>query len=212
MSQIDNLIDQLASDGAVPPRGSLGGSTGRFAGVLLGALILCLVILMAMYGRPFAALPYVGFTPYLAKWAYSVVLVILAAYALYGLGRPGTPTTKKMAVLALPFIAVALLAMIELVSGKSLVVGETWGRCLICMALLSPLAFAFAVVAVRQLAPVNLRAGGLAAGLFGGGIAASAYAPYCAEQGTLYMLTFYCAPTLVMAGIGWLCGPRLLRW
>lgn len=208
MSQIDSLIDQLAADGAIAPRGYMG----RFAGMLFGALLLCVLMLMAIYGAPFRALPVVGFAPYLAKWAYSVVLVIAAVLALHGLGRPGTPTAKKMLFLALPFAGVALLAMMELASGKSLQIGETWQRCLICMAILSPIAFGFAVVAVRQLAPVDLRSGGLAAGLFGGGIAASAYAPYCAEQGTLYMLTFYCGPTLVMAAIGWLCGPKLLRW
>lgn len=208
MSNIDNLINQLASDGAMPPRGYMG----RFSVLLAASLFLSVLILMGLYGAPFSALPYVGWGPYLAKWAYSVVLVIAAIFALYGLGRPGTPTTKKMLFLVIPFAAVFILSMGELVRGETLHMGETWSRCLTSMALLSPIAFACAVLGVRQLAPVDLRAGGLAAGLFGGGIAASAYAPYCAEQGMLYMLTFYCLPTLVMAGIGWLCGPKLLRW
>lgn len=208
MNGIDDLVNQLAGDGAVAPR----GHTVRFGGMLAASLLLCVIILMGLYGAPFSALPYVGWGPYLAKWAYSVVLVIAAIFALYGLGRPGTPTSKKMLFLALPFAAIFILSMGELARGETLHMGETWDRCLTCMALLSPVAFVCAVIGVRQLAPVNLRAGGLAAGLFGGGIAASAYTPYCAEQGMLYMLTFYCGPTMVMAAIGWLCGPRLLRW
>jgi len=40
----------------------------------------------------------------------------------------------------------------------------------------------------------------------------TAYAPFCPGEGALYFVTFYLLPILAMAGIGWLAGPRLLRW
>ena len=50
------------------------------------------------------------------------------------------------------------------------------------------------------------------AGLFGGALSMTAYAPFCPELGMTFMTLYYCLPILVMAGIGWMFGPRLLRW
>ena len=46
----------------------------------------------------------------------------------------------------------------------------------------------------------------------GGAVAMAVYSPYCPERGALFMAVFYCLPILAMAGLGWLLGPRLLRW
>lgn len=67
-------------------------------------------------------------------------------------------------------------------------------------------------MATRWLAPTELRKAGAVAGIFGGSVAMSAYAPFCPELGMLFMTAFYILPILVMAGIGWLTGPKLLRW
>ena len=41
---------------------------------------------------------------------------------------------------------------------------------------------------------------------------ATAYAPFCPEHGAGFFILFYCGPTALLAGLGWLAGPRLLRW
>ena len=50
------------------------------------------------------------------------------------------------------------------------------------------------------------------AGLFGGGLAACAYVPFCGELGAIHLLVFYGGPIIGLAVLGWLLGPPLLRW
>jgi hypothetical protein len=107
---------------------------------------------------------------------------------------------------------VAALLVLDLAVGRSEFPGTTWRTCLIAMGVMSPIAFAGAILATRWLAPTQPRRAGLVAGLFGGAVAMSAYAPYCPEHGIAYLAVFYCLPILAMAGLGWILGPRLLRW
>ncbi len=208
MTGTDDLIADLAQQGAGP-----GPHTKRRFFVPLAVVsLLCGIVLVAILGMPFQAVPYVGISPYVMKWAFSLVLVVGGALALHALCKPGRDARLQMRLLALPFVVVALFTVIEVLMLEPRFPGVTWLRCLAAMALLSPLAFTGAIVAARWLAPTDLHSAGLAAGLFGGGVAATAYAPFCPELGALYMLTFYCMPILVMGAIGWLCGPRLLRW
>lgn len=208
MSKTDSLIDRLATDGAAPRTGSIA----RFVAPMAGAATICAAIVILAFDSPFASVTTDGFSPIFVKWGFSIALLLLSGFALWFMGRPGRSTGGTLATLTVPFVLVAALLVLDLLIGQQSFPGETWRRCLIAMALMSPIAFAGAIIATRSLAPVRPSRAGFAAGLFGGAVAMTAYSPYCPERGMVYMAVFYCLPILAMAAIGWLLGPRLLRW
>jgi hypothetical protein len=208
MSNTYTLIDQLSADGAAPP----AGAAARFAAPLAGAAALCALVVALLLDGAFASTATEGFSPIIVKWGFSLALVMLSAFALWAIGKPGRRTGGMIYAMSVPFVLVAALLALDLLMGNSAFPGATWKTCLAAMAVMSPIAFAGAVLATRWLAPVKLRRAGLAAGLFGGAVAMTCYAPFCPEHGMLYMAVFYCLPILTMAALGWLLGPRLLRW
>lgn len=209
MSTIDSILDELASEGALPA----AGHSLRFITPLLVALVVCAGATIATLDGAFAGVETDGAGPILVKWGFSLALVLMAPIALWTLGRPGRKSKWSVAVLSAPFLLVLGLLVMDLsMNPQTSFPGSTWQQCLTAMALLSPLAFGGAIIAMRALAPTNPTRAGLVAGLFGGGVAMTAYAPFCPERGMLYMAVFYCLPILTMAAIGWLAGPKLLRW
>jgi hypothetical protein len=208
MTNTASLIDRLVDEG---PR-SKGGHTQRFALPLLAAFGLCIMGVALTLDGAFATLESEGIGSIGVKWGFSLALLGLGAAALWVLGKPGRPTRQAVYALAIPFIPIVVLLALELTIAGPLPFGETWRECLAAMLVMSPIAFAGAVLAMRALAPTDLRRAGLAAGLFGGAVAMTAYTPYCPERGILYMVEFYCLPIMAMAAFGWAAGPRLLRW
>lgn len=208
MTNTETLIDQLSKDGASPDR----GNRGQFAYPIMAVLVLCAAGVLLVFGEPFAAVDAYGIGPMVVKWGFSFALLLLCAGAMWILGKPGRSARWPTVALAVPFIPVAALLMFELAIAGPLVRGETWLQCLLAMAVMSPIGFAAAMLAMRSLAPTNLRRAGLVAGLFGGSVAMTAYSPFCPELGMSYMTVFYILPIFVMAAIGWLAGPKLLRW
>jgi len=208
MSDTDSLIDKLASSGAAPR----GGSLLHFTTPLVAVGLICTLGAILFLEDAFASIDTHGFSPMIVKWGFSLAVLLLSAFALWAIGRPGRRSGGATRALAVPFALVAALVLLELLVGKFTFPGATWKQCLVAMAVMSPVAFIGAILAARWLAPTNLRRAGLAAGLFGGAVAMTAYSPFCPEHGMLYLAVFYCLPILAMAGLGWLLGPRLLRW
>ncbi|MCB2067067.1 MAG: DUF1109 domain-containing protein [Erythrobacter sp.] len=207
MSTTDDLIEQLAAS-APPPQRSLG----RFLLPLAMAMLLCTFGVAMLLEGAFAPAASDGLAPIMVKWGFSLALLAMSAGALWAIGQPGRRTSEATRALAIPFALVALLLVLELVVGGRPFPGTTWQRCLIAMAMMSPLAFAGAIMAARWLAPTQLRRAGMVAGLYGGAVAMTAYVPFCPGHGMAYLAVFYCLPILAMAGLGWILGPRLLRW
>ncbi|APE28538.1 NrsF family protein [Aurantiacibacter gangjinensis] len=208
MTDLDNLLDRMAADGAAPTK----QANWRFVQPLIFAALACAFGVAIVLDGAFATVADAGMGPMFVKWGFSIALLLLSALALWVIGRPGRPTGSMMLAVAVPFAFVAALLALDLSMATSGFPGEAWQRCLTAMAVMSPVAFAGAIVAARWLAPTNLRRAGLVAGLFGGAVAMTAYAPYCLGSSMLYVAVFYILPILTMAGLGWLLGPRLLRW
>ncbi len=208
MTSTDDLIGTLATQGAP----GHGAGAARFALPLLAALALCVLATGLALDGAFSPYADTGLAPLLFKWGFSLWLVLLAPLALWLLGRPGREARWTLIALAVPFAATSALFAIALLSTRQEFPGEAWQTCLAAMTILSPLAFGGAIIAVRMLAPTDLRRAGIVAGLFGGGVAMTAYAPFCPGSGMLYMMAFYCLPIAAMAALGNFAGPRLLRW
>ena len=204
----DNLIAALAAQGTDPR----SGGPLRFVLPLLAVLALCALAVNAALDNAFAPYAETGPAPLLVKWAFSVSLVVLAPLTLWLLGRPGRDAGWMLGALTVPFAAVGALFVSDMMMAEPLFPGEAWQTCLTAMLTMSPLAFAGAIIALRHLAPTDLQRAGFVAGVFGGGVAMTAYAPFCPGAGMLYMVVFYCLPILAMAATGYLMGPKLLRW
>ncbi len=208
MTDTQSLIDQLAQESVAPA----GGYVRSFALPLLAAMALCGIGVSVLLDGAFAKVAMDGMGPLAVKWGFSIALIALCIAALLVLGKPGRPARTALIGVLIPFIPVAAMFAIEVAITGPRVAGATWASCLVAMAVMSPIGFAGAIAAMRALAPVDLHRAGFIAGLFGGAVAMTAYAPFCPELGMGYMVVFYCLPLLAMAGIGWLTGPKLLRW
>lgn len=212
MTDLNILIDRLADDFAFSPAFSPAGAARRFAVPLMAVMALCGLGVVLVLDGAFASVAINGVGPIMAKWGFSVAVLLLSIGALFVLGEPGRPTGWAFGALALPFVPVVALLGLELAMIGPVIEAPTWRLCLTAMLVMSPMGFAGAVLAVRALAPTDLHRAGLAAGLFGAAVAMTAYAPFCPGLGMRFMALFYCLPMLAMAGIGWLAGPKLLHW
>jgi len=210
----DELVQMLATghepvDARAPAR--------RLAvAAALGALVAAALMLAFLGVRPdisrVASLP--------MFWIKLGFVVGLAAFALpvtLRLGRPGARLGRLPWGLAAPVAVVWLLAAVAVWTAApderaSLILGGTWASCVPTIAALSIPPFAFALRALRGLAPTRLRLAGAAAGLLAGSIGASAYALHCPELAAPFLALWYLAGVLLPAAVGAWIGPRALAW
>jgi hypothetical protein len=203
----DELIERLASGPAHGPAPRL-----RFVLPLIGGALLAVALLAAALGAPLQALALTGPAPFAMKLGFALSLALASGAALFASARPGARLRGRLAVIAVLFLAVIVLAGMEIFAGRPAWPGATWARCFASIALLSPLTFAGAMLALRRLAPTRLRLSGALAGLLAASVAASAYTLWCPETGAVFLLSWYAAP-IALAGIaGAIIGPRMLRW
>ena len=151
------------------------------------------------------------------KVAFPLSLAIGAFVVLKRLVVPGAQVGTRWAVPGVPVLAVwigalAVLANVPATERLSLMLGMTWRTCPFNIVFLSlPLCVAL-VWAVRQMAPTNLRAASALAGLLAGSVATIVYCLHCPEMEVPFWAIWYLAGMLIPAALGWLFGPRLLRW
>ncbi len=213
MSETD-LVAALAADlRPVPPR----AMTARLlAALALGALVSVVLTLALLGPRP--DMPEaMGGPMFWIKDGYALVLCGIAVWACERLARPGAKAGARIAWLAVPVVALAVLAGWRLSVAPAqdrhaLMMGGSARVCpwMILAASLPPLAGL--VWAVRGMAPTRLRLAGLMLGVAAGGAGAAAYALHCTESAAPFLALWY---TLGVAGaglLGLLAGPRLLRW
>jgi hypothetical protein len=146
-----------------------------------------------------------------------MIVVILTSIALTKLARPGGERRTPIALVALPFVAIILLAAISLASAPSshwerMVVGDQWLECLISIPIIAIVPFAAIIWAVRAMAPTDLRRAGALAGLAAGGVSATAYAFHCMDDSLPFVALWYGGTIALCTLAGAVLGPRLLRW
>jgi hypothetical protein len=112
---------------------------------------------------------------------------------------------------------IALLALIAMLlappSARDLMLmGHSARLCpfLVLASALPPLAGL--IWAMRGLAPTQFRETGFVIGLAAGGIGAFAYAWHCNETGAPFLAVWFSLGIGAAAFLGWLVGPRVLRW
>jgi hypothetical protein len=71
---------------------------------------------------------------------------------------------------------------------------------------------AAALLGLRHGAPTRPSVTGAVAGLLSAGLAATLYASHCTDDSPLFVATWYSIATALVAAVGALAGPRVLRF
>ena len=151
------------------------------------------------------------------KLGFPAALAAAGLLAAMRLSRPGASLDAVPGALAVPVLAMWLLAVISLARAAphlwpELFFGRTWRACPFLIAMLSVPVLIAVLWAMKGLAPTRLRLAGGAAGLLAGASGAFVYALHCPEMEAPFLAVWYLLGMLIPAGAGALLGPRLLRW
>lgn len=188
--------------------------------LLLGALAglaLSIALVLAVLGpRPDLRAAFA--TPmFWIKLLYPLSLALIAGTASERLARPAASARARILALGIPVFLVFALAAIQFGLAPpnlrmALLMGGSARLCpLLVVAAAVPVLFGL-VWAMRGLAPTRLREAGAIIGLAAGGAGAFAYAWHCTETGAPFLAVWYTLGIAAAAVLGWLAGPRLLRW
>ena len=210
----DDLVAMLAAGGGAV---DAGAPRRRFAQALGGGGFGALLLMAAVMGvRP--DLPAMASEPmFWAKLAYCAALAAAALALVARMARPGARAAGWAIVLALPLLAMWLLAALALSGAtaaerEALVFGSTWRACALSIALVSLPLFAALLWAMKDLAPTRPALAGAAAGFLAGAAAALVYSLHCPELAAPFLGIWYPLGMLIPAVAGALIGRRLLRW
>jgi hypothetical protein len=151
------------------------------------------------------------------KLGFPAALAAGGFLAAMRLSRPGASLDAVPGTLAVPVLAMWLLAVISLARAApdlwpELFFGRTWRGCPLLIAMLSAPVLVAVLWAMKGLAPTRLRLAGGAAGLLAGAAGAFVYALHCPEMAAPFLGVWYLLGMLIPTAAGALLGPRLLRW
>lgn len=151
------------------------------------------------------------------KLAFAIAIVAVASVYLTRLTRPGGGRRMPLIAIALPFVAIVLLAVTSLglapVSHwNRMIAGDAWLECLLSIPIIAIVPFATIIFAVRRTAPTNLVRTGAFAGLLAGSVSAMAYALHCTDDSVPFVAVWYVGTIILCILAGTALGPRLLRW
>ena len=151
------------------------------------------------------------------KLCFAVGIVGLALLYLTRLARPGGERRTSSLLVAMPFLAIMVVAAISLGLAPSshwnkIVTGDDWLECLVSVPIIAIVPFAISIWAVRRAAPTNLARAGAFAGLVAGGVSAMAYALHCTDDSLPFVAVWYGGTIVLCTLAGAALGPRLLRW
>lgn len=214
MAATEQLIEQLAS--GVRPTSPTAALQRLLLGIAGGASVSLLLVIL-MFGRPAALVEYTGIPAFAMKLSFSAAMMAAAAVLLYIAGRPGHRIGKRLVWLAVPPALIAVTAVMELSATApqfrdDVWLGSTWQTCLAGISLMSLPVLGGIVWAFRRFAPTRLRLAGLLAGITSGATAAVLYALYCPETTASFLVSWYSLGIAAAGLIGWIAGPRLLKW
>ena len=210
----DRLIETLSAD--LPPVPRHAARTRIALGVAAASVGVLVLIAATLGFRPDLDLAMLG-AMFWMKLAYTGSLALFALAALPTLTRPEGRPPRWLWLLTLPVAVLGLIAAHELATMPSddwvaMWFGASWRVCSPLIALFAlPIAAALIAV-VRRLAPTRLRATGAVIGLASGAVAATIYSLHCPEAGAAFVLTWYSLGIAIVAVLGALLGPRVLRW
>jgi len=209
----DDLIADLSTRlEPVPPnavqRLLLGALT---AGIVASAAVMLLVL----GPRPDLAQALASFGMW-TKLLYALALAALGGWLVERLGRPGAPAGVPAALLALPVLVVAGLALLQMAQPgadrRALLMGHSAVVCPFLIVLVALPCLVAGFWALRRMAPTRLGLAGAGAGLLAGAAGAFVYCFHCQESTAPFIAVWYTLGIALTTGIGALLGRWALRW
>lgn len=151
------------------------------------------------------------------RLAFPLATLIAAMNLASRLGRPGVSVKLAWFVVALPFIAMLLVASLMLIATPrgyrlELMLGTTWRVTTANIVLLSLPSLAAVMHAMKGLAPTRLGLAGAGAGLLAGAQGSLVYCLYSSEMSVPFWGIWYVLGVVITAGIGAVFAPFYLRW
>jgi len=210
----DDLIAMLSTNVDPVDRRQLVRTVS--AAVLVGGAVALGAMLFALGVR--ADLSNVGALTYLPlKLVFTLGTLVLTSIALTKLARPGGERSTPIALVALPFLMVMVLAAVSLAAAPSshwerMILGDQWLECLLSVPIIAIVPFAAIVWALRRTAPTDLVRSGALGGLVAGAVSATAYAFHCVDDSLPFVALWYGGTIALCTLAGAKLGPRLLRW
>jgi hypothetical protein len=206
---------KLLATGAGPA--ASGAPARRFAAAMVIGAALSLLIMAGVLGVRATLADDMGLPMFWTKFAFPAWLAAGAAVAALRLGRPGVRLAGVPAALAIPVVALWLVAGVVLASADAsqrpaLLLGETWRSCPFNITLLSLPMLAASLWAMKAYAPTRLGWSGAAAGLLAGAGGALVYAFHCPELAAPFLAVWYVLGMAIPTAVGAVAGPRILRW
>lgn len=210
----DALLDRLCADLRPVPR--LAVVRRLLLGALLGAAASAALVAATVGFRPDMAAA-ARTAMFWVKLAYALGLGGVGLWACERLSRPLGPATGRWRWLFAPVAVMVALAAWQLghaAAGERtpMVMGHTARLCSLFILLFSVPPLTGVVWATRGLAPSRLKMTGAMVGLAAGGAGAAAYALHCDENAAPFLAVWYTLGVLLAGGLGWLLGPRALKW
>lgn len=210
----NDLVDLLAT-GVTPVK--RGVPARRFGMSLPIAAIGATLLMITVFGiRPdLAVVARTGL--FWAKLAFPVCVSIGALIGATRLARPGSRVASGWPIMGAPFLlvwiaGVAIVATAAPADRLAVILGQSWKTCPFNILLLSLPGFGAILWALKGLAPTRLRLTGAVAGLLASSIGTIAYCFHCPEMSPAFWSVWYVAGMLLPAALGFIVGPRLLRW
>jgi hypothetical protein len=144
-------------------------------------------------------------------------LVIVAGVLCVALAHPGQSARTQAAALGLFAAALAAAFVVAFSDGGVSGLVNALDTTSLVTCLLSIPALALPLMgavfwALSAGAALRPRLAGAAAGLVAGGLSAALYSFYCDQDAALFVLPAYSTAVLILALIGAVLGPRLLKW
>jgi hypothetical protein len=208
-----DLIRALAADAATPTQ-SFG--TRAALDLAAGTAITAIIFFAAIGFRAdiAQALETIRFD---FKFVFVLSLAVPAIGLSLRLARPGAGLGLWGSALALAPALLALgvlaeLAAVPAAAWGTRLVGSNSHVCLTVIPLLSLAPLAGLLLALRHGAPTRPRLAGGVAGLAAAAIAAFLYASNCTDDSPLFVATWYPIAIGLVAVVGSLVGPRVLKW
>jgi hypothetical protein len=210
----DALIDALAGRAAPVSPGRAVRVLGIGAGG--GALVSVIAMMLWLGIRPDMA-DAMATSAYWMKFFYTLLFAGFGFWTIERLGRPGTSSRRQMILEALPFAAIALLALVRLALVPAemrmpMAMGHSSHVCPWRIVVLAIPVFAGTFWSLRKLAPTRPALSGLAAGLAAGALGAFIYAFHCDESAAAFVALWYTLGIGLVGLAGALLGRFLLRW
>jgi hypothetical protein len=211
--QTDELIAQLSTRLEPVKTGAVTRLLLCAALVGIAGSVLVMVLMLHPRRDMAIALTSVGMW---TKLTYTFAIAAFGFWLVERAGRPGADMTRPTLLLALPVLAIALLAILQMSAPGAdmprLVLGHSSRVCAFLVTLTALPTLAATFWALRRLAPTRLTLAGAGAGLFAGAAGAFVYSFHCTEGSAPFIALWYTLGIAVTTAIGAFAGRHLLRW